>query len=126
MCGSLEELTHTLRILDTRQFDEDTARVLHLLDVGLCHTETVDTGTENLVGTVDGGIAFFLQDLQHIGVAGVDVDAFIFEFIKEDGGEARIGVGFLEGFAEQGDEVALALFLFSGSLFHGLQENGIL
>ena len=30
--------------------------------------ETVDTGSQNLVGTVDSTIAFFLQDLQHFAV----------------------------------------------------------
>ena len=126
MCRALEELTHTLRVLDTGKFDKDTARVLHLLDVGLSHTETVDTGSQDLVRTVDGAIAFALQDLQHVFVAGIDVDAFVLEFIQEDGDKTGVGIGLFESFAKQGDEVALALLLSLGGQFHGFQESGVL
>ena len=111
LCGSLEEFAHTLRVFDTGQFDEDTARVLHLLDVGLGHAETVDTGAENLVGTVDGTVAFALQNLQHVAVGRVDGDAFVLEFIQENGSKTGVGVHFFVGLTEQGDEVALALLV---------------
>ena len=86
LSGSLEELTHTVRILDAGEFDQDAAAALQLLDVGLCHTETVDTGPQDLIRTVDGAIAFLLQNLQHVAVGGVDGNAFIFELKKENRG----------------------------------------
>ena len=47
-CGSLEELSHTLRLLHTRELDEDASAVSEFLDRRLGHTETVDTVAEDI------------------------------------------------------------------------------
>ena len=46
---TLEELTHTLRLTDTRHLHGDTSlSALHLLDVGLYDTKLVDTRCHNI------------------------------------------------------------------------------
>ena len=125
LSGSLEELTHTGRVLDARKLDQDAAAAFQLLDVGLCHTETVDTGSQNLIGTIDGAVAFFLQHFQHFAVGGVDRDALVFEFEQEDRGQFGVGINFFVGLSEQAHEVAFALLLTFGGKLHGLLEGGV-
>ena len=48
--ASLQQLTHAVGFLDTRHFNHDTTLLaFKSLDVGLYHTETVDTGAEHVV-----------------------------------------------------------------------------
>ena len=53
--ATLQQLTHTLRLADTRHLDHDAAlSTLHFLDVGLYDTELVDTCSDDIEGVVDG------------------------------------------------------------------------
>ena len=49
VCTTLKQLTHTLRLTDTRHFNHDTSLLsLELLDVGLNDAELVDTSADNV------------------------------------------------------------------------------
>ena len=60
--SALEQFAHALRLLDTREFEQNAARALEFLDVGSDHTEAVDTVAQHLVGIVDHRLDFLLED----------------------------------------------------------------
>ncbi len=121
-CGALEELAHTLRILDTRKFDEDLAGVAYLLDVGLGDTEAVDTVTEHVEGVVDSALRLCADNLDDLVVGGV-VGDLVAEFIgRENLCETAAGSHFLPSFTEQADEVCAGVDVVLLCFGHGGYE----
>ena len=69
VCATLEELTHTLRLLDTGHLHHDASLcALDALDVGLDNTELVDTCAYNVEGVVDGRAYLATEHLLHFAV----------------------------------------------------------
>ena len=65
--ASLEELAHTLRLVDTRHLHHDTSLLaLQLLDVGLYYAELVDTCADYEERVVDGCLHLSAENLLHV------------------------------------------------------------
>ena len=78
--ATLKELAHTLGFLDTRHFYHNLAYLALAaqdLNVGLCHTKTVDTRAYHLVGVFNGCIHLLVEHLLHVGVARVVRDVLL-------------------------------------------------
>jgi len=121
---SLEELANTLGFFDTRKLDEDSS-VAQLLYVRLGNAELVDTGLDDLVGTIKGGIRFRLNDLLHFLIRRVEVDALGQFLGRENGRETTVRIELLEFIDEQGYEVLLTLRLGGNGVVQGLVEGGV-
>ena len=122
--GTLEEFADTLRLLHARKLHEDAARAGDLLDVGLRHTELVDTALDDLVGVVDGALGLFLEEgddllvgcprlVLHVAAELVEVDIE---------GKAFARGHFVPSLGEEGDEVFVGLVGALGGEGHGLVE----
>ena len=68
--GALQQVGNTLGLLHARQLHEDTAALQHL-QVGLCHTETVDTGAQDLEGAVDDLVTLLADVADDVSVGGI-------------------------------------------------------
>ena len=120
--GSLQEFTHTLRILHTRQFDEDLAGIAHLLDVGLGDAETVDTVTEHVEGVVHGALCLAADHVHNFPVGGFGLD-LVAEFVGAEHLCHAAGGGHLvPGFLEQADEVLAGVYVIGLCLGQGGNE----
>ena len=65
---SLQQLADTLRLLDAGQFHQNTAGIFEALDIGLCHTETVDTVAQHVERVGNGAFCLFAQYADHLFV----------------------------------------------------------
>ena len=108
-----EKLLHTLGLLDTRHFYHNLTHLttsLEDLDVGLSHTEAVDTRTDHLVGIGHGRFHLLDEGSLDVSIAGRGRDAF------KVGGKGT-GEVFAIGLDELIEEVAAVLFyVFTGRL----------
>ena len=69
---SLQELTYTLGLLHARHLHHDTSFLsFESLDVGLYHTEAVNTGTKHVVGVVDGTFYLCAEYALHLLVVAL-------------------------------------------------------
>ena len=68
--GALQQVSDTLGFLHTGQFHEDTAALQHL-QVGLCHTETVDTGAQDLERAIDNLATLLADEADNLIVSGI-------------------------------------------------------
>ena len=124
--GTLEQLAHTLRLFDTRQLYQDTARLGQLLDVRLNYTETVDTRTEYVERVLDGAVNLLADDFLHFRVGGGQGN-FVFELEgREDGCQLAVGVHFTVRLDEERYEISTARFLFLSGECHRLFVVGSL
>ena len=69
-CGALQQVGDTLGFLHTGKLHEDTAALQHL-QVGLSHTETVDTGTQDLERAVHDFVALLADVGDDLVIGGV-------------------------------------------------------
>ena len=121
--ATLEELAHTFRFLDAGHFDHDLAHLsatFEDLDVGLRHTEAVDTLAHHLIGVVDGGLDFFLQDGFHLRIGAVGRHAFALEFEGEESAELVFTHFLLVETNEDIEEVLRRVFGFRAGFGHDL------
>ena len=121
--ATLEELAHTLRLFDTGHFDHDLAHLsatFEDLDVGLCHTEAVDTLAHHLIGVVDRCLDFFFEGGFHLRVRAVGGDTFFLEFKGEDTAELVFTHFLLVETHEDIEEVLGRMFGFSTSFVNDL------
>ena len=103
--GTLQELTHPIRLLHTRQFNHDASGLRQTLDVRLGNTKTVDTGAQHHVSVVQRGLRLFAQRGNHLRISGVVLVKLQF---AENGGELGIGrSNLLEGLLKKSDEITL-------------------
>ena len=72
VCRTLQQLTHTLRLADTRHLDHQSSFLaFQLLDVGLYDTELVDTVAYNIVGVLDGCCHLLAEHTLHFLVGAL-------------------------------------------------------
>ena len=93
--ASLKQFAHALRFLDTRHFHHDLTNLafaVQHLDIGLSHTEAVDTRAHHLVGVFNGCYHLFGEHLLHFCVGGVVGNILFFELRGEDAAEAVFAV----------------------------------
>ena len=76
---TLEQFTNTLRLFDTRKFNQDTTRLSQFLNVRLNNTETVDTCTEHVKGVLNSSINFLANNFFYLSVCRSE-GYFVFEF----------------------------------------------
>ena len=138
--GTLEEFAHALRLLHARELHEDTAGAGNLLDVGLCHTELVDTALNYCVRVVDCALGLFAEELDDLVVGDLglvgDIAAELVEVDVER--ETLLTGNLFPRLCEEGDEVGVGLLctltcqreglveliggLFAGAVAHQLAE----
>ena len=121
--ATLEELAHTLRLFDTGHFDHDLAHLsatFEDLDVGLCHTEAVDTLAHHLIGVVNRRLDFFFEGGFHLRVRAVGGDTFFLEFKGEDTAELVFTHFLLVETHEDIEEVIRRILGFCASFVHDL------
>ena len=124
--GTLEEFADTLRLLDTREFDEDTAAVAQFLDGRLGHAETVDTVTQDVEGVGDGTFGLTADDGDDLVIGAGRVDA-VAEFVgAEDGSQALAAGSLLPSVGEEGDEVLTGIDATLARKVDSLGESGSL
>ena len=119
----MEELAHTLRLFDTGHFDHDLAHLsatFEDLDVGLCHTEAVDTLAHHLIGVVDCCLDFFFEGGFHLRVCAVGGDTFFLELEGEETAKLVFTHFLLVETHEDIEEVLGRVFGFSTSFVHDL------
>ena len=90
VCATLEEFAHTFGFFDTRHFHHDLTHLsatLKDLDVGLSHTEAVNTLLHHLVGVAHRCFNLFFESNFHLCVCAVGGDAFFFETKGEESTE---------------------------------------
>ena len=90
VCTPLEEFAHTFGFFDTRHFHHDLTHLsatLKDLDVGLSHTEAVNTLLHHLVGVAHRCFNLFFESNFHLCVCAVGGDAFFFETKGEESTE---------------------------------------
>ena len=103
--STLKEFADTLRLLDTRELDEDAAGVADLLDRGLGDSETVDTVAEDVEGVGDSALGLGLDDIENLGVGGLGLDLVTHLIGTEDLGKPLAAGNFVPSLSEEGDEV---------------------
>ena len=122
----MQQFAHAVGLLDTRHFNHDAAHLaFEALDVGLGYAELVDTGTDDVVGIVNGRLHFGAEHFLHLAVGAVG-SHFAFQLLGgEDGAELVFAGQFLIAFNKQCDKVTLALLGLSCCFVYGLIELGI-
>ena len=121
--ATLEELAHTLWLFDTGHFDHDLTHLsatFEDLDVGLCHTEAVDTLAHHLIGVVDRRLDFFFEGGFHLRVCAVGGDTFFLEFKGEETAELVFTHFLLVETHEDIEEVIRRILCFCASFVHDL------
>ena len=121
--ATLEELAHTLGLFDTGHFDHDLTHLsatFEDLDVGLCHTEAVDTLAHHLVGVVDRSLNFLFEGGFHLRVGAVGRDAFFLELKGEETAELVFTHFLLVETHEDIEEVIRRILGFCASFVHDL------
>ena len=69
ICTTLQQFTHTFRFFHTRHLHHNTSHLsFQCLDIGLYHTETVDTCTEHIIRIVNGRLYFGTQHFLYFRV----------------------------------------------------------
>ena len=109
---TLEQFTNTLRLFDTRQLDQDTARLSQLLDVRLYNTEAVDTRTEHVERVLNSAVHFLADNFLYFFV-GRGQRHFVLQLEgREDRSQLSVRVNLFVRFDKEGYEVSSAGFLF--------------
>ncbi len=126
VCGTLQKLTHTLRLTDTRHLYRDTTLgTLHLLDIGLNHAKLVDTRANHIERVVDGSGHLRANDLLHLAVSAGRRDfALQLSSGKHLGKLVARGI-LVVSVDEKGDEVALCGLQLLASLIHGTGKGDV-
>ena len=125
--STLEEFADALRLLDTRQLNQDTLRSAQLLDGRLGNTELIDTLADNLVGAVVGIGSLGADGLDNVVVVVTHLDFVAEVAAAEDGSQRDIGVEGDNLLVEQGDKVAVGGHLLLGQgIVDSLDEGGVL
>ncbi len=115
----MEELTHTLRLTDTRHLDHYTAgTAFHFLDIGLNNTELIDTVTHNVKRIVYGRFHFGTQGTLHFGVCALGANLAFHLLCSEDLRQTVAGSILLVVLDEQRDEVVLTRLFLLLRLLH--------
>ena len=123
---TLQELTHALRLTDTRHFDHDAAVLtFELLDVGLHNAELIDTGADHVERVVDSRLHLSAQGLLDLLVVALRRNLALQLLCGEDLGEMTVGGVLVECLDEQRDEVVLAGFFLSLGFLHRLHEISV-
>ena len=128
VCTSLKQVTDTLGLLDTGHFNHNLSHLsatLKDLDVGLCHTEAVDTVLHHLVGVAHSSLDFGLKCTAHLGIAAVGGDVGFLELEGEYATELVLACLFLILADKDVEEVLAALFRFGFSLFDCSLDHGV-
>ena len=73
-CSTLQELTNTLRLLNTRELNQDTVRVWKTLDIWLNNTEVVDTAADDVERSCESVVSLLLQHLNNLVIAHTRLD----------------------------------------------------
>ena len=129
VCATLKEVTHTFGFLDTRHFHHDLTHLTlttENLDVGLSHTETVDTRAYNFVRVCYSGFNFFDKHLLYFFVSRSIAYALFLELCSEDTPELIFTLDFLIRLYEEVYEVAFTLLRAFLSLAYSSEEVSVL
>ena len=121
---TLQQLADALGLLHTRHFHHDAAFLaFQSLDVGLYHTEAVDTGAQNVVAIVNSTLQFGTQNVLNFLVCALGRNLVAKLLCGKQFGEGTLGSHLLEVFNEQGNKVTLAFGCFLSRLLHGIAEG---
>ena len=72
VCATLQQLTHTLGLTNTRHFYHDTSLLaFQLLNVGLHYAKLVDTCTHHVKRVVDSGLSLSAQGFLYLAVGAL-------------------------------------------------------
>ena len=123
---ALQQLTHTLRLADTRHFHHDTTVLtFEFLDVGLNDTELVDTGANHVERVVDGVLHFFAQHFLDFLVGALRRHLALQLLRGEDFSQTTLAGIVLPSLDEERNEVVLTAFLLGLRLVHRFHEGGV-
>ena len=123
---TLQQLTNTLGLLDTRHFHHDTSTLsFELLDIWLYNAKLINTVADYIERVVNSRLNFCTQGTLHLGVGTASAHLALHLLSSKDGSQGTtIGV-LLPILDKQGDEITLTGFLFLLSLFHRLLVGSI-
>ena len=123
---TLQELTHTLGLLDTRHLNHDTTFLaFELLDVGLNDAELVDTRTHDVERVVDGSLHFLAEHFLHVGIRTGGAHLALELLCGEDLGQVASGSVLVESVDEEIDKLTLSVLLSLAGLSNRLGESGV-
>ena len=123
---ALQQLTHTLRLANTRHFHHDTAVLtFEFLDVGLHHAELVDTRANHVERVVDGRLYLGAQCALHFLVGALRRNLALQLLRGKNLGQTAVASVVFPSLDEERDEVVLAGFLFGLRLVHGFLKGGV-
>ena len=123
---TLKQFAHALGLLHARQLDQNAARVLQTLNIGLRNAETVDTIAEHVERVLDRAVGRLAEHFDHIGVRTVRSDLLAQLGRIEDIAEPSSVRDPLVCLGEKRDIVARTVFLSLGGLLERLIESGVL
>ena len=93
------------------------------MNVGLNHTEAVDTGTQYIVTVVDCALQFSTQNVFNFLVGALGRNLVAQLLCSEQFGKGTLGSHLLEVFNEQGNKVTLAFSSLLSREFYCLTEG---
>ena len=95
------------------------------LDVGLNHTELVDTRAHDVERVVNGSLYFLAKHFLHVGIAAGGAHLALELLCGEDLSQAAPGSVLVESFDEEIDKLTLSVLLGLAGLGYRLSESGV-
>src|SRR5574344_555123 len=119
ICTTLEELTHTLRLFDTRHFNHDTTCLtFKFLDIWLNNAKLINTSTNDIKRVIYRRLNFRMKDLLYFRIRTLWRNLTLQLLSSKDFSEMMSRCILMIILNEERNEIALASFLFGSSLFH--------
>ena len=127
VCRTLEQLTHTFRLTNTRHFNhQSTFLSFEFLNVWLYYTILVDTVCHNVVRVIDSGSDLVTKSFLHFCIGTLCAHLAFKLLCSEHFSKFMTWSNLVISINEECYEVFLTTHLFLFCLSHSLLESGIL
>ena len=121
---SLQQLTYTFRLTNTRHFYHDTPFLtFQFLDIRLNNTEFIDTGTYHIKRVIDGRLHLFTQYTFYLRVSTLRRNLALQLLCCKQFGQLMTRCILMIILDEKRNKVALTFFFFRLSLLQRLHES---
>ena len=119
ICTTLEELTHTLRLFDTRHFNHDTTCLtFKFLDIWLNNTKLINTSTNHIERVVYRRLNFRTKNFLYFRIRTLRRNLTLQLLSSKDFSQAMSWRILMIILNEERDKITLTSFLFGSSLLH--------
>ena len=119
----MQQFTNTLRLLYTRELNQDTTLLRQFLDIRLNNTETVDTRTEYVERVLDSAVHFLTQYLNHLFIRRSGGYFVLQSEVREHSRQFSAVTYLFVRLCKEGYKIGTAGFLFLTSQRHRLFVN---